>query len=230
MKKIVILQSNYIPWKGYFDIINAVDEFVLYDDMQYTRRDWRNRNMVKTAQGVRWITIPVEVKGRYDQRICDTRVADSSWAKSHFNTLLHGYAKAKHFDLYHDDFKALYEEASNIELLSEINYLFIKYICAELKITTPFIWSTALDAKGVKSDRLLDICLQLKATKYISGVAASCYLDTELFKSNGIEVEFFEYPVYSEYEQLYPPFTHTVSVLDLFVHTGKAARDYVFSK
>ena len=79
-KKVAILQSNYIPWKGYFDMIASVDEFILYDDMQYTRRDWRNRNQIKTAQGLKWLTIPVCVKGKYYQKIRDTEIAKSNWA------------------------------------------------------------------------------------------------------------------------------------------------------
>ena len=82
MKKVAILQSNYIPWKGYFDLINMVDEFILYDDMQYTRRDWRNRNKIKTPQGLQWLTIPVEIKGKFFQKINETKVSEKDWAKN----------------------------------------------------------------------------------------------------------------------------------------------------
>ena len=99
-KTVAIVQSCYIPWKGYFDLINLVDEFILYDDRQYTRRDWRNRNRIKTPQGSQWLTIPVEVKGRYDQRIDETRISDPDWAEQHWKTLTHNYASAPHFDDY----------------------------------------------------------------------------------------------------------------------------------
>lgn len=97
MKKVAILQSNYIPWKGYFDLIGAVDEFILYDDMQYTRRDWRNRNQIKTPQGVQWLTVPVRVKGKYEQKIRDTEIDGSDWAVAHWKALVQNYARAPHF-------------------------------------------------------------------------------------------------------------------------------------
>src|SRR5438046_4323553 len=95
-RKAAIVQSNYIPWKGYFDLIRRVDEFILYDDVQYTRRDWRNRNLIKTPQGLRWLTIPVEVKGKYYQSIRDTKIADPVWAASHWQTIVHNYGRAPH--------------------------------------------------------------------------------------------------------------------------------------
>src|SRR5882757_9025960 len=99
-KKVAIVQSNYIPWRGYFDLINSVDEFILFDDMQYTRRDWRNRNRIKTANGIIWLTIPVVVKGRYSQSIQETEVSDSNWAAKHWKTLQQSYARAAHFKEY----------------------------------------------------------------------------------------------------------------------------------
>ncbi|MFW5835685.1 MAG: WbqC family protein, partial [bacterium] len=97
-KKIAILQSNYIPWKGYFDIINYVDEFIVYDDAQYTRRDWRNRNLIKTPRGLKWLTIPVEVKGKYTQTIYETKIADKNWAEKHWKSIRHNYNEADCFE------------------------------------------------------------------------------------------------------------------------------------
>src|SRR5215204_4466106 len=107
-KKVAIVQSNYIPWKGYFDLINLVDEFILFDDMQYTRRDWRNRNIIKTSAGPKWLTIPVAVKGNYFQSIQDTTISDPRWARKHWESIVHSYAKAKSFAMYRDVFEALY--------------------------------------------------------------------------------------------------------------------------
>jgi len=98
MKKIAISQSNYIPWKGYFDMIAAVDEFILYDDMQYTRRDWRNRNQIKTPQGVHWLTVPVLVKGKYYQKIKDTQIDGADWALVHWKSLIQNYRATPHFN------------------------------------------------------------------------------------------------------------------------------------
>ena len=98
MKKLAIVQSNYIPWKGYFDMINMVDEFILYDDCQFTKRDWRNRNKIKTPNGSQWLTIPVDVKGKYQQKIKDTVVSDPEWSKKHWTAITHNYCKASFFD------------------------------------------------------------------------------------------------------------------------------------
>src|SRR5438046_1993127 len=133
MKRVAIVQSNYIPWKGYFDLVRLADEFILYDDVQYTRRDWRNRNRVKTPRGLEWITIPVEVKGKYHQRIRDTRISDASWGKKHWATLTHNYAKAPFFRAYREIFEPLYL-GSLPPMLSEVNRLFIETICPLLDI------------------------------------------------------------------------------------------------
>src|SRR5712692_7324529 len=123
-KRVAIVQSNYIPWKGYFDIINQVDEFILYDDRQYTRRDWRNRNLIKTPNGLLWLTIPVRVKGRYEQRIDETTISDPEWAQRHWKSISHTYTSAPYFDHLRDDFAALYA-ASIEEHLSAVNRRFL---------------------------------------------------------------------------------------------------------
>src|SRR5262245_47310638 len=107
-KRVAIVQSNYIPWKGYFDLINSVDEFVLFDDVQYTRRDWRNRNKIKTPQGLLWLTIPVEVKGKFQQKIHDTRVSDLRWQTKHWQSIAQAYGKARYFAEYRECFENLY--------------------------------------------------------------------------------------------------------------------------
>lgn len=107
-KRIAILQSNYIPWKGYFDMIAAVDEFILYDDMQYTRRDWRNRNQIKTPQGVQWLTVPVRVKGKYDQTIRETEIDGIDWAGTHWKIIAQNYRRAPRFEEVAAVFEPLY--------------------------------------------------------------------------------------------------------------------------
>src|SRR5580698_1324490 len=124
-KKVAILQSNYVPWKGYFDLMARVDEFVLYDDVQYTRRDWRNRNRLKAPEGVRWLTIPVQVKGRYDQRIEETFVSDPDWAERHWQTLRSWYRRAPHFEHYEAELESLYR-GTRERGLSAINLRFLE--------------------------------------------------------------------------------------------------------
>jgi hypothetical protein len=107
-KKVAVVQSNYIPWKGYFDLINLADEFIMFDDMQYTRRDWRNRNRIKSRQGPIWLAIPVEAKGKRDQKIKDTVISDPGWNRNHWRAIVYNYAKAKYFSNYKDRFEELY--------------------------------------------------------------------------------------------------------------------------
>jgi hypothetical protein len=227
-KSVAIVQSCYVPWKGYFDLINSVDEFILFDDRQFTRRDWRNRNRIKTGQGVRWLSIPVKVKGRYHQRIDDVEVSDASWADRHWQTIRHAYGRAPHFDRYREALEGLYSSCAGVARLSEINDVFLRAICAFLDVRTP-LTSAAKDyeAEGSKTDRILSICIAAEATTYVSGPTAREYLDEDLLNEAGIGVRYMDYAGYPEYEQLYPPFEHAVSVVDVLVHTGPDAPKYL---
>jgi WbqC-like protein family len=227
-KRVAIVQSCYIPWKGYFDLINLVDEFILYDDRQYTRRDWRNRNRIKTPQGSTWLTIPVEVKGRYDQRIDETRISDPDWAGRHWKTLTHSYSSAPFFDDLRDRVEALYARASD-PYLSRVNRLFLDELCGMLGISTPLSWSTHYEAQGAKTERLVSLCRAAGATAYLSGPSAREYMDEGLFAEAGIELEYMDYSGYPEYPQLHPPLDHAVTVLDLLFNTGPDAPSFMKS-
>jgi WbqC-like protein len=233
-KKIAIVQSNYIPWKGYFDLINGVDEFILYDDAQYTRRDWRNRNMIKTPIGPMWLTIPVEVKGRYLQRICETRISDPDWMRRHWKSIAANYCRARYFQTYRDAFEDLYVRATD-PLLSRINHHFLTAICSILNIGTRLSWSSdylyadagaECQVEG-KTERLVFLCKQTDATEYVSGPSARDYIDPQLFEDAGITLTFMDYSGYPEHEQLFPPFSHHVSIIDLLFNEGPHAVKYM---
>jgi hypothetical protein len=228
MKKVAILQSNYIPWKGYFDLINMVDEFILYDDMQYTKRDWRNRNKIKTPQGLLWLSIPVEVKGKYFQKINETKISEKDWAKKHWQQIKQNYSKAKCFNEYKDIFEELYMTYDE-EYLSQINYKFITTINEILGITTKIRWSSEFELIAGQTEKLLGICKDCDADIYISGPAAKDYFDEELAKKENIKVEWMHYSGYKEYEQLHPPFEHGVSILDLIFNEGPHAIEFMKS-
>lgn len=229
MKRVAIVQSNYIPWKGYFDLIESVDEFVLYDDAQYTKRDWRNRNIIKTHQGTQWLSIPVDVKGKFEQRICDTHVADTTWRRKHWSSIVGSYARAPYFAEIKQWLEPLYL-GSDENSLSKINASFISAICRYLEIATPFRNSMELPLMGEgKTSRLLSLCKAVGATVYVSGPAAKGYLDEAPFHDAGIKVEWFDYGIYPEYPQLHPPFVHGVSIVDLLVSAGPSARQYMHS-
>lgn len=227
-KKVAIVQSNYIPWKGYFDLIHMVDEFILFDDMQYTRRDWRNRNKIKTAAGVTWLTIPVEVKGKYFQKINETVISDPSWKQLHWQSIRHNYARAKYFRRYSDLFEDTYL-GTNETLLSKINYRFIKILCNLLNINTKISWSMDYDLVDGKTERLVSMCQQAGATEYLSGPAASGYIDEQAFEAAGIKLTFMNYSGYAEYNQLHAPFEHSVSIIDLVLNEGPDAPRYMKS-
>jgi hypothetical protein len=221
-KKVAILQSNYIPWKGYFDIINSVDEFVLYDEVQYTRRDWRNRNKIKSPQGTMWLTIPVEVKGRYFQKISETRISDPEWRSRHWATISLYYSGAPHFRYYREFFEQLYMGADDA-FLSRINHRFLTSICSLLNIETRLTWSSDYHCQGEKTERLIQMCKQTGATYYLSGPSAKGYIDEELFRQEGIVLAYMDYSGYPEYQQLNQPFDHAVSIVDLIFNEGPAA-------
>ncbi len=228
MKKVIITQSNYIPWKGYFDAINQVDELILYDDMQYTKRDWRNRNKIKTKDGVIWLSIPVEVKGNYFQKINETRIADKSWAETHWKTIFHNYSKAPYFKTFKDEFEKAYSECT-FSLLSEVNFHFITLICRLLKITTPIRWSSEFNLAEGKTERLVDIVKQTQGTDYYSGKAASAYMDESLFKQTNIVLHYLDTSGYPEYPQIHGDFVHEVSILDLLFNQGHDAKKFMKS-
>jgi hypothetical protein len=225
-KKIAILQSNYIPWKGYFDLINMVDEFILYDDVQYTKRDWRNRNRIKTPTNSMWLTIPVRQNN--PQKIKDTVVSYPNWNREHWKTIVQNYSQARYFSTFKDLFEKLYLDSSE-QFLSQINYRFISTICEILGIITKLSWSTEYQLTEGRTERLVDLCKQARATEYISGPAAQAYLNEETFKREGISVRYIDYSGYPEYAQLYPPFDHKVSILDLIFNTGPKASTYMKS-
>ncbi len=227
-KKVAILQSNYIPWKGYFDLINMVDEFILFDDMQYTRRDWRNRNYIKTPQGPKFLTIPVDVKGKYFQKINETRISDQGWAGKHWSSIIHSYSKAGYFKEYRELFEPLYLECAE-ELLSRVNFRFISAICRILGIETKLSWSMDYELVEGQTERLVGLCKSASATHYISGPAAKEYMDPELFKREGIELSYIDYSGYPEYTQLFGAFEHKVSIIDLIFNEGPHAVKYMKS-
>jgi hypothetical protein len=234
-KKLLITQSNYIPWKGYFDAINSVDVFVVYDVVQYTKNDWRNRNLIKTQKGKEWLTIPIRQE-QLDQKIMETKIAKHNWYKKHWSTLQTVYGKAPYFKEYKAFFEALYlKELKDAQFLSEINLELIKAILKLLGSRTKVISAKALledlkfDESLDRNARLIDICKKLEVDTYYSGPAAKVYLDEAAFEAEGIKVEWLDYSNYPEYPQLYGDFEHGVSILDLIFNTGAEAKKYMKS-
>jgi len=227
MRKVAILQSNYIPWKGYFDIINSVDEFIFHDDLQYTKNDWRNRNKIKTANGTIWLTIPC---GSNEKRLInEVEISDFSWQKKHWNLIQYSYSKAKYWNEYKSFFEDFYLR-EQWENLSELNqYLILKISKEILGIKTTFSNSTAYNLINKKMERVVELLKKSNADWYLSGPAAKSYLSEEVLRKENIDIAWMDYSDYPEYNQLYPPFEHNVSILDLIFNCGKDTTKYMKS-
>lgn len=219
---VAIVQSCYIPWKGYFDLIAAADRFLLYDDAEYSKNSWRNRNRIKTANGTQWLTIPVAYSGRSRQRIDEVVVADGGWRERHWKSLRQSYARTPYFAELAPGLEQLYL-GSDEERLSAINRAFIEHVCGLLGIETELGWTSELAAEGSGSERVLALCRAAGADVYVSGPSARAYLDVDAFHAAGIEVRWMDYDEYPEYPQPHPPFEHEVTALDLLFCTGPEA-------
>lgn len=228
MKRVAILQSNYIPWKGYFDIIGSVDEFIFYDQMQYTRRDWRNRNLIKTQNGLQWLSIPVFCKDFQisHQKIADTLISDTSWNKRHWEIIKQYYKTAPHFIDYKDIFEELYLSKDE-KYLVDVNYKFINAICKILNIKTKLSFDINYGIIDGKTERLVDLVKKANGNIYLSGPAAKDYIIEELFTQEDIAVEWMDYSGYPEYPQQGFTFEHGVSIIDLIFNCGPAASRYM---
>lgn len=226
--KAVILQPSYIPWRGYFDQIRRADVFVFYDDVQYDKHGWRNRNQIKTAQGKQWLTIPVHSKGVTEGiPIKDIRIDWSKpWTKHHLKALTFAYNKAPYFREYLPLLESLY--ARRDECLADFTIESTIVLSRALGIaSTQFLRSSSLPGiTGAKTERLIQILKKIGATHYISGPSAQAYVEPQKFDEAGISLEYMEYN-YPEYAQLYPPFDPYVTVLDLLFMTGKEAIRYL---
>ncbi|MBT9494939.1 MAG: WbqC family protein [Paucibacter sp.] len=226
MKKVVILQSNYIPWKGYFDLIHDADLFVFYDDLQFTKNDWRNRNKIKSPQGTQWLSIPVGTDKH--RLICEVQLHDHSWQRIHWETIRQQYGKCKYFSKYQHFFEKIYLQ-TDWDNLSSLNQHLIKSIASEiLGVTTKFSDSRIFELTGQKQDRLLDLVKKTQANQYISGPAAKSYIAESEFDVLGVNLVWKDYTGYPEYSQKHPPFEHGVSILDLIFNEGPNSPWYIW--
>jgi hypothetical protein len=219
--KVVVLQSNYIPWKGYFDLINDADVFVYYDEVQYTKNDWRNRNKIYSMNGEQWLTIPI-AKEAVKLKISDVQLPDPSWQALHHKSIYYAYKKAPYFSQLEPLINDVYLEKKWTSL-AELNRYFIEKISTLLDIKTRFVDSKEFNLSGERVERLINILKQLKATEYISGPAAKDYLSgsEHLFYENGIHLKYKDYSRYVPYKQMCEPFNNFVSILDLLVNVKR---------
>jgi len=223
--KVAILQSNYIPWKGVFDMINQVDTFIFFEDVDYTKRDWRTRNNVKTANGDVWLTVPVKKMPRGTKIFEIEILNDGKWQKKHLSTIKMAYSKAPFFKEYEWILDEIYLN-NTWSKLSDFNIFVTKLLAKVLNVNAVFMNSAEMDTSGTKDDKLLEICQKIGATHYLSGPAAKDYIDDNKFKNADITLEYMDYS-YPEYPQLHGDFNHYVSVLDLIFNSGNSAKSYI---
>lgn len=226
MKRVAVLQSNYIPWKGYFDIIHDVDEFIFYDEVQFTKNDWRNRNQIITPQGKVWLSVPV---GSNENRlILDVEIKDSKWQKKHYQTLEMAYHKAPYWKQYEEFLRYVYLER-RWKYLYELNRFLIEHISRDyLHIDTKFSDSRDYMTHGIKHEKLLSLVLEAKADVYVSGPAAKDYIIIEDYIRKNVKLIWKDYSGYPEYPQLGENFTHNVTIFDLLFNVGEDAPHYIW--
>ncbi|MGE0040512.1 MAG: WbqC family protein [Vicinamibacterales bacterium] len=223
--RVGLIQSNYIPWKGYFDIINDVDVFIFHDSLQYTKGDWRNRNRIKTPAGPQWLTIPV---GTDEHRLIEeVPLPADDWALRHWRRLEAYYGRAPYFRQWAPFLRDLYF-GRRWERLSEFNQAVTIAICRELGMTTAFANASDYPLTKAKSARVLEMMQLAGATQYVTGPAARDYMDESAFQQAGIEVVWWSYAGYPVYRQAHPPFAHDVTILDLLFNEGPDAAYYIW--
>ena len=225
--RIGLIQSSFIPWRGYFDFIASVDLFVFHDDLQYTKGDWRNRNRIKTTQGCIWLTVPVSYQ-KTSQLICDTPINNSTnWRKSHLNQWRAQYTKAAFFG---DIIELLGDMGDGVDLtISQMNIRLVRSICAYLDIHTPMMLSSELNIEGARTERLIKLLRAVGGTTYLSGPSADDYLEKDRFREAGICLEYKSYD-YEPYPQLWGAFEGGVTVLDLIANCGPQSKDLIHSR
>lgn len=218
------IQSSYIPWRGYFDLIRRSDVFVFHDDIQYTKQDWRNRNRIKTAAGLAWLSIPV--RGSTTRGVIDEVEIDNArdWGRKHWRTIKTYYGNAPFFSRNAEFFEDTLTQRWN--RLSDLNIYLIARICETLGITTHFVNSRSLDLTGRKTDRLIQICRACDATRYLSGPSARNYIEPDKFAAIGVEIEYMVYD-YPPYPQQFGPFVEGASIIDLLFNCGPTSIDFI---
>jgi len=224
--RIAIIQSCYVPWRGFFGLISRCDQYVILDQVQYAKRHWHNRNRIKSAAGLQWLTIPVITKGRFEQAIDKVEIA-KPWVDDHWRAVELAYRRAPFFNALAPTVRGWYEAAAKESLLTEVNAIFLRGIARVLGLRTRIVRDTAYPARLAKTERLLEICRSAGADHYLSGPSAKSYLDVSLLADAGISVEWMNYDGYPEYKQLYGVFEPAVSTVDLLFNVGCDAPRYI---
>ncbi len=221
--KIAIAQPTYLPWLGYFDLLDQADRFVFLDTVQFEKRSWQQRNRLKTPNGLQWLTVPVISRGKREQRIVEVEIGEEFW-RDHLRSIEMNYRRAPFFECYYGAVSELMQSASSGSNLATLTITLLRWFAEVMGIQTPMLRSSELPVQGKRTELLADICESLGATTYLSALGSAEYLVNELsvMAERGIVVEFqhYEHPVY---RQLFPPFQPYACALDLLLNEGENA-------
>jgi hypothetical protein len=226
MTRVAIMQPTYLPWSGYFGLMQSVDVFVLLDSVQFARRSWQQRNQIKTANGAQWLSVPVQSKGKRDQLIREVELDKSSgFAATHRRSIEMSYAKTPHFKQYADTLLTLLDNSS--PLLADLTIGLILHLKAQLGITTRVLRSSELDGSGAKADLLASLCKQIGATAYVSPPGSKDYLDeSDAFEQIGVPVQYYEFK-HPEYPQPFGEFLPYMSIIDMLFNCGERSPELI---
>jgi hypothetical protein len=222
--KIAIAQPTYLPWLGYFDLLDQVDKFVLLDTVPFQKQSWQQRNRIKTPTGLLWLTVPVVFRGRLGQRIVDVEIREADFWRDHLRAVELNYRRAPFFDEYYPALSELLRSASSGLHLAELTIGLLRWLIEELGIKTPIVRSSELAVEGKRTHLLAEICSLSGAATYVSPLGSADYLLNELpiLTGRGVDVVFQHYE-HPSYRQLFPPFQAHTSVLDLLFNEGENA-------
>ena len=221
MTTLAVLQPGYLPWLGYFDQVDRADIFIHYDDVQYDKGGWRNRNRIKTVSGSSWLTVPVSLSGKFACQINEVEIdAQRKWSRKHLETLKQNYSKAPYFSKYFIELEDLLNRPWR--KLLDLDLALIEMLSGWLGLKTAIYRSSAIEVDGARNDRLLGLCKHFGADKYLTGDSAKSYLIEEKFNTIDVSVEWqnYEHPTYP---QLHGDFTSHLSIVDVLFNCGDSS-------
>ena len=228
MRTAVIMQPTYLPWMGYFDLMDQADVFVLLDSVQFDKRSWQQRNRIKSPNGELMLTVPVLTKGQFDQRICEVKVdASAHFYKEHFKSIRLNYAKAKYFKDYSQDLEKILSKSHG--LLADMTIEIISWLRNELGIKTELVRSSTLNVDDVKTGLLVKICQAVGADEYLSPLKSRDYIgEGELFVKNKIKLLYHQYN-HPQYTQLFGEFVSHLGAIDVLFNEGNKSLSIIHS-
>jgi hypothetical protein len=228
--RIAICQPTYLPWLGYFDLMDQVDRFVLLDTVQFEKQSWQQRNRIKTPTGLQWLTVPVVFRGRLGQKVEEVEIRDVEFRRKHLRAIELNYSRSPFFQKYFPALSGIFEEIGATAHLAELNFRLIRWLAEILEVRTPLVPASSLGAEGKRTELLASICRKLGANQYVSPIGSAEYLLAEIDVLSDIHVEtvFHNYD-HPNYGQLFPPFLAFASVIDLIFNEGDRAMSIIRS-